>query len=588
MRPIVAFVRRLLVEQPLRFCVVVGALFAAGILEGLGIAAVIPLLQLASGEVGSEGRTARALEALLGVFHLPLTVATSLIVVGVMLVGQQLVLLLQQKIASGSQYRFEAGLREHLYSDIFAARWPFFIRHKTGELTNALTVEPGRAGYAYQGVAFILGSMFIIVVYGTLALLISWQMTAIVLACGFTVIYLLRSRMTRAADIGITITDTNAELQSSATEHISGAKLIKGCAGEGSSIRLFSRYAHQLAGQLYASSMNQMTSKVTFDSVSLVVMLVIMYLAISVFRIPIANLIVFLFVFYRLSPRLSQLQATLQTVRSFLPALAAIDALALEAREMREREGGRVVRGFEEAVSLRGVDFSHVPGYPTLSSVSLSVPKGKTIAVVGPSGSGKTTVVDLIMGLLVPDAGQVVVDSVPLSEIDLHEWRSGIGYVAQDSTLFHASVRENIVWSVPDATPAEIEEAARLANASRFIARLPEGYDTIVGDRGVTLSGGQRQRLALARAILGKPHLLILDEATSALDAEAEEKVRDAVDRLSGRTTVLIVTHRLASVRGADLIYVIEDGKVVETGSWDELTNSRGRFEQLRALQALG
>jgi len=217
-----------------------------------------------------------------------------------------------------------------------------------------------------------------------------------------------------------------------------------------------------------------------------------------------------------------------------------------------------------------------------VDGVALRIPARRTTAVVGPSGSGKSTLADLVMGLVRPTAGRVVVDGRELDEAWMRGWREGIGYVAQDTVLFHDSVRANLRWARPDATDEELWEALRASAADGFVQALPEGIATVIGDRGVRLSGGERQRLALARALLRRPSLLILDEATSALDTENERRIRDAIAALHGRTTILMITHRLSSVRDADAIHVMEGGRVIESGDWASLVaNPLGRFRAL-------
>jgi ATP-binding cassette subfamily C protein len=223
-----------------------------------------------------------------------------------------------------------------------------------------------------------------------------------------------------------------------------------------------------------------------------------------------------------------------------------------------------------------------------LDGVSLTIPAGRTSAIVGPSGGGKTTIADLIIGLLTPDEGRVVVDGVPLGPERMRSWRAQIGYVVQDSFLFHDSIRANMLWADPDATDAEIWTALEQAAAADFVSALPDGLDAIVGDRGARLSGGERQRLTLARALLRKPALLVLDEATSAIDSENERKIQAAVEALHGVTTILVITHRLATIQGADNVFVIEGGRVVETGPWSALVGDvRGRLRALREAQSI-
>jgi ATP-binding cassette subfamily C protein len=217
----------------------------------------------------------------------------------------------------------------------------------------------------------------------------------------------------------------------------------------------------------------------------------------------------------------------------------------------------------------------------------LTIDAGRTTAIVGTSGAGKSTVADLAMGLLSPDAGHVLVDGVPLTAGRLSAWRHSIGYVPQDGFLLHDSIRRNMLWACPTATDAEIWQNLETAAAADFVAKLAGGLDTVVGDRGVRLSGGERQRIALARALLNRPSLLILDEATSALDSANEQQILDAVARLRGQLTILLITHRLSTVRQADAIHILSGGRIVESGTWVELTGRDGAFHELWRAQGL-
>ena len=229
--------------------------------------------------------------------------------------------------------------------------------------------------------------------------------------------------------------------------------------------------------------------------------------------------------------------------------------------------------------------FAYLPHQPVLRDISLTIPAGETLALVGPSGSGKTTLTGLIPRLWDATAGVIRIDGRDIREVTVASLRGQVGLVAQEATLFGGTIRENILYGRLDATEADMVAAARAANAHDFISALPEGYDTVVGDRGSRLSGGQRQRVAIARAILKDPPILLLDEATSSLDNESERLVQDALDRLKVGRTTIIVAHRLSTIRAADRIAVLDDGWLVELGTQDELLALDGLYARLHRMQ---
>lgn len=237
-------------------------------------------------------------------------------------------------------------------------------------------------------------------------------------------------------------------------------------------------------------------------------------------------------------------------------------------------------------ITFQDVVFAYQPDTPVLRGLTLHVPAGRTTALVGVSGAGKTTVAALLYRFYAPDAGAIRINGIPVEEIALQDLRNQIGLVPQDPHLFNGTIRENIRYGRLNASDAEVQEAARAANVEEFVSALPHGYDTVIGERGVTLSGGQRQRVAIARVILKDPPIRILDEATSALDAHAEALVREALERLMYRRTTLVIAHRLTTVRDADQIAVLAEGSIAETGSHEQLLRANGRYAHLYSLHA--
>jgi len=321
------------------------------------------------------------------------------------------------------------------------------------------------------------------------------------------------------------------------------------------------------------------------------VLSLIVYVSIKVLATPASQLLLLLYLFAMITRMLSRLQTRYHEFVTESPAFTTVTEMQARCEAAAEPEPARSESiELREAMRLEGVSFSYQDsGEPlVISDLDLTIQAGKTTAIVGPSGAGKSTIADLVMGLIRPDEGRVLVDERPLRAEQKRAWRSKIAYVPQDTFLFHDTVRNNLLWARPDARDGEIREALRLAAAEDFVSRLPEGMETVLGDRGVRLSGGERQRLALARALLRKPSLLILDEATSSLDSENERRIQGAIEELHGSMTIMIITHRLFTTRSADLIYVLEQGRLVESGDIDTLiARKQGRFIELCKAQSI-
>jgi ATP-binding cassette subfamily C protein len=290
-------------------------------------------------------------------------------------------------------------------------------------------------------------------------------------------------------------------------------------------------------------------------------------------------------------PLFNSVQQNYQELLNALPAFAGVMEIQARCEGAAESKDGHSEEvELREDIRFDSVSFAYSQGAtaPAVHDLDLAMPAGKTTAIVGSSGAGKSTIADLVMGLITPDRGRVLVDRSVLDSRRIRSWRRQIGYVTQDTFLFNDTVENNLLWACPGASEEEVLEALRLAAAEEFVRRLPEGIQTELGDRGVRLSGGERQRLALARALLRKPSLLILDEATSALDSENERRIQSAIENLHGSMTILVITHRLPAIRGADVIHVLERGRLVESGSWGSLVGREdGRFSALCRAQGI-
>jgi ATP-binding cassette, subfamily C, bacterial len=585
------YLRTLIGAEPGRLALALALMAVGALTEGLGLLVLVPLLNLIGLDVqqGSVGRLASAMAAAFARLGLPLNLVSVLVIYVALIAFDATIRRRQTVTYCALQVGITAHLRKRLHRAVTRAGWVQLTRCRASDLTNAMTGQVERVGHATQLVLSLLRDAMLACVYLAVTLYISPPVTVLVIAAGAGLLLVLGRTARAATHLGQELARVGGEAYRAVMEHLGSIKMAKSYGAEERSMRLFGELADTVAATNLRAAIAQAHAKGRFDIGAALVLGVVLYVAIALLHTPTAVILVLIFAFARVMPLVSGVEQEVQQLLNMLPELAAV--LALERRlapaesPSPERRGPLPLR---DAVRLDAVSFRYEEAaQPALDALSLTIPAGQTTAIVGPSGSGKSTLADLLLGLLVPARGRVLVDETPLTVDLLAAWREQIGYVPQDSFHFHDTVRANLLWARPEASDAELLEALEIA-AAGFVTRLPQGLDTVLGDRGVRLSGGERQRIALARALVRRPSMLILDEATSSLDSENERRVQDAIERLHGRLTVLVITHRLTTVRLADSIHVLEAGRLVESGNWHGLLNgSAGRFRAMCEAQGL-
>jgi ATP-binding cassette subfamily C protein len=486
---------------------------------------------------------------------------------------------------------FESFLRQWLYRAVINTNWLFFSRYRASNFTHALTGELTRvAAGTLQFLQLLVGGL-VIFVY----VVVAWQLSAIatgmVIVFGIVLLFGLKGKVSLARTKGESLSVNARDLYGAITEHLSGMKTVKSYGAQEQNATLFSRLNERIMRSYGDYFRNKADTQCWFDIGSVVIISAALIVLIEGLHLPIASVLLLVFIFYRLIPQFSASQQNYQAFINMLPSFVNVMNLHTRCEEEAERYDDDP----SEIKLRRGVEFRNVSftyndkEAPVFDNLNLTIKAGETTAIVGSSGAGKSTLADLMMGLVEPRRGQVLIDGQPLGPERFYAWRGCIGYVAQDTFLFNDTVRANLLWVRPRATDSELATALRMAAAEDFVSKLPNGLETVLGDRGVRLSGGERQRLALARALLRKPTLLLLDEATSNLDSENERRIQDAIDALrGGDITIVVIAHRLSTIRRADVIYVLDDGRIVERGDWDQLTlKENGRFSDLYKKQAV-
>lgn len=402
----------------------------------------------------------------------------------------------------------------------------------------------------------------------------------------------LRFIMTRIHQISKEITRLSVAFNVKTIELIQAIRVVRTFAREQTAIEqvddnVTEQAKYALKAQQWQALVKPIVETMTIIGVS--ALLVGGYIALGAAgaRTIFAEAAVFLLMLYRLVPRVSEINSQIVAFYRMLPDLErATSFLRIDDKEY-ERKDGETFRGLREGIEVRNLSFRYREDGPlALNDVSFTIRRGRMVALVGVSGAGKSTMVDLLLGVYKPTEGHILVDGTNMHDFNPKSWRRCLGMVSQTTFIFNATVRENITFARPDASNEEMIAAAKIANAHDFIMETENGYDTLLGNQGYRLSGGQRQRIAIARAIIHDPAILILDEATSALDSEAERLIQGAIDNLRGERTIVAIAHRLSTIRKADTILVLHQGRLVESGTHEELLKQQGRYAHLWYLQS--
>jgi subfamily B ATP-binding cassette protein MsbA len=480
-------------------------------------------------------------------------------------------------------------LRKRLFEQLQSLSLSYYTTSRSGELINSLTTEINQIKQAFQIFSNLITRGSTLIAYVASMFWLSWQLSLAAIAL-YTLLSVGLSTLIRSVrEASFAVPKANGQLASIAIQFINGIRTVKGSATEDFERKRFYQASTDVIKTedrvAFISALVQPLAEGSASTILIAMVIVAFNLFISKGDLQTSSLLTFMFVLFRMMPLVSQVNGMRENLSRFQGSINNIKELLKRDDKPYLNNGSLKFRGLKQGISFLSVGFGYEPSNLVLRDIKLTIEKGEVTAFVGASGAGKSTLADLIPRFYDPTEGSILLDGEDLRNFDITSVRRKMAIVSQDTFIFNASVRDNIAYGLETIYEEDIWGAAKLAHAVEFIEELPDGLDTVLGDRGVRLSGGQRQRIAIARALLRNPDILILDEATSALDSITEQLIQESLEKLSQGRTVITIAHRLSTIAKADKVVVLEQGRIVEQGSYQELLAREAELWKYHQMQ---
>lgn len=565
-------------------------IFFAGITEGFGITMLLPILNYDESRNIDDSYTQLIYSGLesLGI-SLSLTSLLTILFIAFMLKG--FFLFFQESLVSYILSSLIKKIRIELCSLYEAMRYEYYINTNIGQLNNLITTETERAVGGMSIFCRLIAGVLFIIVYISAAVIINWKITILVLLICIFLFAMLRGLSTAIRKLSTLVSNTNAELQSLTLQFIYNFKYLKATYGFS---KIFEQITNKIEENCYYRFRSGMFSAIPasmIEPITVIFLSGLIFYQVGYKGRSMAEIMILLLFFYKAFTRIFRLQSDWQKFNLKTGGVEIVEKTQKSLLTQREATGGRSINDFNKGIELTNIDYSY-NDKQVLFNINITIPKNRSIGIVGESGAGKTTLFDLLTGLLIPQTGSITIDDIDYNVLDIQSLRMLTGYVTQEAIVFNDTIANNIsLWScdLDDAKCINrIKEAAKMANCFDFIDKTEEGFRTSIGDRGVKLSGGQRQRLAIARELFKEPKIMIFDEATSALDTESEIMIQESINSMKGKCTVVIIAHRLSTVKQCDYIYVLKEGRIREQGTFFDLSSdSDSQFYRMCQAQKL-
>ena len=568
--------------------IIVLAIFCA-FFEAINLGALVPLLQLINNLNEPGGTLWSLLNSFFSFIGIELTFTSLLVLMSILfLIGQSLSYF-KKNMQNNVRFGFNTDLMNKIFYNTLHTDMRYHHSQKGGTLIDTINRESDQASTTIFVISEIFTCILLISVYFVLLFYISAVLTVICALVAITSFTLLNFLILRSKEFGKFVVGVNSKMNEFVHERINLLKLIKIFSTEKMEQDRFRTLTSTYSASNSAFMMNGIKIETIFQIIIFFIAVTVLYVSTIFLNLSLPLLLIFVFILIRLTDPLRNLNSQRHVLTGQIASLEKVDHILTELEQAKTIEDGTIhFKGFHNSICINGINFSYNQNTPTLTDISFEINKNEMIAIIGASGSGKSTLVDLIIRLMNPGSGEITVDNKNINEYSLESYHKKIGFVSQESFIFHDSILNNICYGSDHISLSDAITAAKNANAHDFISGLSEKYNAVVGEKGAKLSGGEKQRLALARALYKNPEILILDEATSALDSESERIIQESIANIKNKYTIIVIAHRLSTIEKADNIVVIEKGRIVEMGSHSDLLQRCGTYFKYYNLQQRG
>ncbi|MSR71065.1 MAG: ABC transporter ATP-binding protein [Candidatus Taylorbacteria bacterium] len=561
--------------------------FISALLEGVGINAFIPIFSLITkdGNMGDDV-ISKTIAEVFGYFHIEFRLKYLLVFVVILFLLKTLAVMLGDYISIRITADYTEKTRRKVLANTMNAGWPYLLKQQLGHLNTVILTNIEYCELLLNNFGALIVVVASLFMYIAVAINISLPITLLTMLVGMMFLLAAKPLLVRTRRLSKQAEAVNRDTAHHISENLIGMKTVKAMGVENKVIAQDFSYFATLKIYRIKASLLKFLPPSLMQPLGLFFVMGIFAFA---YRTPNFNLAAMAAVVYFIQQiflYVQKLQRHVHVVNDCYPYFKSITDFTESAKLSREDKEARGSFKFSNILAFDRVNFSYDESRIVLDDVSFEIKRGEMIGLIGPSGAGKTTVVDLLLRLFKPIKGKITLDNVDAENINLDEWRQNIGYVPQDMFLMNDTISNNIRFYDNSLTDDEIKNAAKSAHIDDFISQLDKGYETIIGERGIMISAGQRQRIIIARVLVRKPNILILDEATSALDNESESRIQKVIDDLRGKLTVVVIAHRLSTIMNTDKIIVLDGGRIVETGTPDQLLkDTKSYFYNVNNLQ---